>query len=394
MTQKQSAAARERLLRFLIEGQRDITEADARCRMEKLGLTGWQPLCCVAELSLHLDMYPAEKTDALLAAVEETTLRFLSRCGWRVWGYVDSRNSLILLLSADNREMFDALDEHLGRLVEKLMSEEEIVIYAGIGAVTAHAVEIKNSAKDASTCIAYKYSAAGEHVIHIRNLRQLFADTTADHTTAFDRVIGCFLDGNMDRLRVRLTELLALLMAARSREQVIRQVYLELTTQIVHRASDIGVPVAEGQMAEYLRQILEMEESAALRLWFEALCEDFIRAISDKRRESTDNIAAAAKKYIEENFADHDLSQQSVSEHLGLSLGYFGHLFYAQTGQRFVDYLNRYRLARAGELLRESNMRVMDISEATGFNGVNYFNSLFKKHYGLTPKEYRQRKKE
>lgn len=394
MTQKQSAAARERLLRFLIEGRRDITETDARCRMERLGIVGWRPLCCVAELSLHLDMYPAEKTDALLAAVEETTLRFLSRCGWRVWGYVDSRNSLILLLAADSPELFDALDGQLARLVEKLMSEEEIVIYAGIGAVTANAVEIKNSAKDASTCIAYKYSAAGDHVIHIKNIRQMFADTTADHTTAFDRVIGCFLDGNMDKLRIRLTELLELLMAARSRNQVIRQVYLELTTQIVHRASDIGVPIAEGQMAEYLQQILAMDDSAALRCWFEARCEDFIRAIGEKRRESTDNIAAAAKKYIEENYADHDLSQQSVSDYLGLSLGYFGHLFYAQTGQRFVDYLNRYRLAKAGELLRGSSLRVMDISEATGFNGVNYFNSLFKKHYGLTPKEYRQKKEE
>ncbi|MBE6968539.1 MAG: helix-turn-helix transcriptional regulator [Ruminococcaceae bacterium] len=390
MTQKQSAAARERLLRFLIEGRRDITEEDARCRMEKLGFAGWQPLCCVAELSLHLDMYPAERTDELLAQAEETSIRFLSRCGWRVSGYVDSRNSLILLLSADSREPFDALDAQLGKLLERLMTEYGIVIYAGIGEVIANATEIKDSAKDASTCIAYKYSAAGEHVIHIRNIRQLFADTTADHTTAFDRVIGCFLDGNMERLRVRLTELMELLQEAKSRRQVIRQLYLELTTQIVHRASDIGVSIAEGQTAEYLRQILEMDDSGELRRWFEALCEDFIRAINEKRRESSDYIAATAKKYIEENYADHDLSQQSVSEHLGLSLGYFGHLFYAQTGQRFVDYLNRYRLQKAAEMLRGGSERIMVISEATGFNSVNYFNSLFKKHYGMTPKEYRQ----
>lgn len=389
MTQKQSAAARERLLRFLIEGRRDISEEAARCRMEKLGLRGWEPHCCVAELSLHLDMYPAEDTDALLAVVEESAMRFLSRGGWRVWGYVDSRNSLILLLSGGS---FDALDGQLSRLVEKLMSEHGIVIYAGIGETVANVTEIKNSAKDASTCIAYKYSAAGEHVIHIKNIRKLFADTTADHTTAFDRVIGCFLDGNMEKLRKRLSELLALLMAAKSRQQVIRQVYLELTTQIVHRASDIGVRVAEGQMAEYLRQILEMEDAEALRRWFESLCEDFIRAIGEKRRESSDYIAAAAKKYIEENYADHDLSQQSVSDHLGLSLGYFGHLFYAQTGQRFVDYLNRYRLQKAADMLRSGAGRIMDISEATGFNSVNYFNSLFKKHYGQTPREYRQDK--
>lgn len=392
LSQRQTAAARERLLRFLIEGRRDISEEAACCRMEKLGIRGALPLCCVAELSLHLDMYPAEQTDELLAGAEDAALRYLSRCGWRVWGQVDSRNSLILLLSADGREPFDRLDRQLGKLVERLMSEYGVVIYAGIGEVVEKATEIKNSAKDASTCIAYKYSAAGEHVIHIKNIRKMFADTTADHTTAFDRVIGCFLDGDMDKLRTRLTELLGLLMAAKSRQQVVRQVYLELTTQIVHRASDIGVPVAEGQTAEYLREILEMEDDGRMRQWFETLCEDFIRAIGEKRRESSDSIAAAAKKYIDENYADHDLSQQSVSEHLGLSLGYFGHLFHTQTGQRFVDYLNRYRLDKAAQQLRSGSGRIMDISEACGFNSVNYFNSLFKKHYGLTPREYRLKK--
>ena len=385
------ATARERLLRFLVEGRRDLTEQDARCRLSKLGITDWCPWVCVAEVSLHLDMYPAESVDSLLIDIEDAAFRYLRRNGWRVWGYVDSRNSLILLLGSDSQTAFEQLDRMLAKLVEKLMTDSGVVIYAGIGSLVSEATKIKDSAKDAAMCIAYKYSGAGAHVINIRNIRKILADTTADHTTAFDRVIGCFLDGDMDKLRIRLTELLERLTGSNNRNQVTKQVYLELMAQVTHRAADAGIEQEPGKTSENLQHILRAEDLQVLRSWFEDTCEALITQIGQKRQESSSHIAGIARKYVEANYADHTLSQQSVSDHMGLSVGYFGQLFYSQTGQRFVDYLHEYRLEMAKELLLTTNGKIRDISEATGFNSVNYFNSLFKKRFSLTPKEFRSR---
>lgn len=389
MSTVQAAIARERLLHFLVDGRRELTEEDARYRMEKVGLPAKQPVYCVVELSLHLDLFPAEQTDELLICIQDSAFRRLRSSRWSVSGYIDSRNCLILLLGAQSIESFSGLDGALSKLVNKLMTEHGIVIYAGIGRAVPEAVQIKDSAKDASTCIAYKYSAAGEHVINIKDIRKLLADTTADHTTAYDRVIGCFLDGNMEKLRVRLTELLELLAVSRNRQQVIKQVYMELMTQIMHRASDAGVPIVPGQTSAFLHQILLIEDLTALRIWFEEKCQELIAEVTDRHKENTGYIAEAAKQYVQENYADNSISQQSVSDHLGLSVGYFGQLFYSQTGQRFVDYLNNYRLEMAASLLLTTGERIQDISQRAGFNSANYFNTLFKKHYRLTPREYR-----
>ena len=390
MSTIQAVLAQERFLRFLVDGRREITEEDARYRMNQLRLPAQESYFCVVEFSLHLDLYPADQTDALLVCIQESVVRYLNRTGWMVSGYIDSRNSLILLFGGQNKEVFSQLDRVLSKLANKLMTEQKIVIYVGIGSVVSEAVQIKDSAKDASTCIAYKYSAAGEHVINIKDIRRLFADTSADHTTAFDRVIGCFLDGNMEKLRIRLSEPLDLLAISNNQQQVIKQVYLELMAQIMHRASDAGISIASGQTIVYLHQVLQTDDLDLLRSWFEGTCQELIAEIAKRHKEHSGYIAETAMRYVQENYSDNALSQQSVSDHLGLSVGYFGQLFYSQTGQRFVDYLNGYRLEVAASLLATTGEKIQNISQSTGFNSVNYFNTLFKKQYHLTPREYRQ----
>lgn len=381
--------ARERFLRFVVDGQRDTTEADIQCRIEKLEISNWGPLFAVAEISLHMDMYPASYLDSTLLRIEEAVLLFLKNSGWTFWSYIDSRNSLIVILCADEAAAFAGLDASLAKLVQKLMAEFGVVIYAGIGGVVSVATDIRYSAKEANTCIMYKYTAARNNVIHIKNIKQILSNSATDNTTAFDRIIGCFMDGDLQKLNIRLNELLAYLSKSRSSMQIIRQAYLELLTQILHRAADAGIKLDEEQTSEHLQYVLRECDAQQLKNWFLEICSDYIRRMGLKRQESTTHIAEIAKQFVERNYADSSLSQQTVSDHLGLSVGYFGQLFFSQTGQRFVDYLQHHRLEIARKYLLTSNDKIKDISTLVGFTNVNYFNSLFKKYYDITPKEFR-----
>lgn len=74
----------------------------------------------------------------------------------------------------------------------------------------------------------------------------------------------------------------------------------------------------------------------------------------------------AAITYIEEHYAE-DITVSKLSESLHLSSNYVSNLFKSETGLRFVEYLNRYRIRRAKLLLQDPSWKVYEVAEKTGF---------------------------
>ena len=84
-----------------------------------------------------------------------------------------------------------------------------------------------------------------------------------------------------------------------------------------------------------------------------------------------------------------DLSLQSISQALNYSEAYFCKLFKQCFQVNFSAYLNDYRIARAKELLANTDMGVKDVSLACGYADSGYFARVFKRQTGLTPSDYR-----
>ncbi|GAA0790598.1 hypothetical protein GCM10008910_00430 [Faecalicatena orotica] len=64
-------------------------------------------------------------------------------------------------------------------------------------------------------------------------------------------------------------------------------------------------------------------------------------------------------------------------------------LFKKEVGEPITEYLTRYRIEKAKELLKDNTMRLREIAEMVGFNDVSYFSNTFKKVAGMSPTEYR-----
>ena len=56
-----------------------------------------------------------------------------------------------------------------------------------------------------------------------------------------------------------------------------------------------------------------------------------------------------------------------------------------------LAYRNRHRMASAVSLLSDSNLTVKEVSAAVGFRHVSHFCTMFRKHHGMTMREYRAR---
>ncbi len=102
-------------------------------------------------------------------------------------------------------------------------------------------------------------------------------------------------------------------------------------------------------------------------------------------------LASRILRRIESDHADPDLTPEMVAAQIGISKRYLQTLL-AASGTSFVAELNATRLDRAAELLsnpRNLGLPVADVAFRTGFLDPGYFTRLFRKRFGITPREWR-----
>lgn len=90
--------------------------------------------------------------------------------------------------------------------------------------------------------------------------------------------------------------------------------------------------------------------------------------------------------YIMKNFNEKILLEVLAKE-CGMSPNYFCKLFRDVTGETPVEYITTYRLEMASEMLL-AGAKVTDVALDCGFNDLSYFIHIFKKSYGISPKQY------
>ena len=170
-----------------------------------------------------------------------------------------------------------------------------------------------------------------------------------------------------------------------------RRLYFSTLLQGV---SHWGLPDAE---QEYLweggvlgLQCLDEMESAYINL-----CQKLIkRENKDQGYSSAETAVEAVKKYIDNHCEDTSISLKTLAEKAGITPSYLGQVFLKKYGISCVEYTNQVRMEKASQLLLKTNLTIQQISEQVGILNTNYFYTLFKREYGLTPSRYRASKKE
>lgn len=108
------------------------------------------------------------------------------------------------------------------------------------------------------------------------------------------------------------------------------------------------------------------------------------RSMSESRNE-----VAAVKNYIYQHYGE-ELNLEMLAEKVYLSSGYLSFIFKKETGMNLNRFIKVFRMEKAGEFLRDTNMKVAQISEKVGFANVSYFCRSFREYYGCSPESYRK----
>lgn len=95
-------------------------------------------------------------------------------------------------------------------------------------------------------------------------------------------------------------------------------------------------------------------------------------------------------RYIENNYANKDLSISMVSKKFNMNKAYVNKLLYFQFEKNFTEYLNYFRVTKAIELLKSTDKAIEDISYEVGFNNSRSFRRDFNQILEISPSEFRK----
>ena len=131
-----------------------------------------------------------------------------------------------------------------------------------------------------------------------------------------------------------------------------------------------------------------MIRSRILAIW-DILDKNCVRAQKDNDIESRySERLEPVISYIKENYA-YEITLGELAAILPMSEGQFSRVFKQTMKLSPIQYLMRYRILQSCKLLQDTEKKIGEIANLSGFNNISYFNRVFLNTIGCTPKEYR-----
>ncbi|WP_217596851.1 response regulator [Cohnella sp. GbtcB17] len=390
---------REKLLTELLAGA-SMPETALAERMDEYRLRLETGKAC-ALLLVRLDEgFGAAGADALLYeyAVHNIAGEILE-AGYRVWSCKDDYGYLCLLLQAEPgagghsdgvlddlaietaaRELEAKIAEYLKGRVSVLIGgsclfpdeiaeryRQSVSAFRTVPRSERGVVFRAGEARSLSSSLHALYSPPG--------LQQLleagrWADARAKLAAVFEELKSRELDTEEHMLEIVCALTNAFLYIAHLQSKTLA----ELSSDDADLATDPLKLSRSGQAAAWAFRMLDRLEAGSVREFKDAKYQLIVKI----------------HRFIEERIAE-DVSLQTIADHVSLHPVYLSSLYKQETGENMSDYIMRYRMEKAGMLLRTTEIKIYELASCLGFQNPPYFSKLFKSHYGITPQEYRER---
>ncbi|MBR4236489.1 MAG: helix-turn-helix transcriptional regulator [Clostridia bacterium] len=170
---------------------------------------------------------------------------------------------------------------------------------------------------------------------------------------------------------------------------VLNRLRMDATAILMLAFSGMSIPLNAGQVNALLAEE-DIKTTDELLDWFVKQSNRLLRKQQQNAVRKELMLVEKAKKLVVQNPAYH-YTTNSMAQELELSPNYFGQIFKRCEGVSFLEYATAHSLLVAVKLLSDPRMRLNEVSCMVGYSDANYFSRLFKKHYGVTPSEFRNR---
>lgn len=393
---------RDKYISMIVEGSIDEKEIAARIPFFNINLHGECFIIAAAEIdnkSRDNKIFFEHDTEIMRYAVVNIAKEIIEKHA--IGEAIFHGSKLIVIFSLNNslsgddfksgyvfRKVYSVLEE-IRQSVEKYL---KLIVTIGIGNFCDSIHRLKDSYKSALSALEYKLVVGESRIIYIQDLEPKRKDIIAFDDQTEHQLISAIKFGTEKDVDEVIEQIFKVLIQSKASFQDYQLYFIELVAAVSKLCRDFEGDTSGilGISTNLYTDILGFRSFNDVKSWIKGVCIKLMNYIFNSRQRTTQMFFEQAMDYVNRNYSDEGLSIQKVADYLHISQSYLSMIFKKETGDTFLKYLVNVRLNAAIELLKGS-YKTTEIAERIGYPDISYFSYFFKKNYGMSPREYRNK---
>lgn len=372
----------------LIEGRIQEEELEKYLADYQISFEG--PYFCCLVIHTSSSQVPQNMNQLLLSTAVQKLAEERLREKWNSKCFTYLGNTILIAELKNENEVSELTDEcdRFCRYAHRMIGGDVTV---GIGAVCANILELAQSYSSAREAVSYRVVYGVSRAINMKEIApQEMNGFDVSNDAEWSNLFKKIRMGSREEITEAVHGCIEHISFPAKSLQQYHVAIMELVSELYRFAAnnDIGLEDFSGDMRKLYGKLLDMEPDA-LQAWLVEVSLAFHDNLTSARSNTTKSFVLRAKEYVHNNYAEEELSLDSICEVLGVSNSYFSTIFKKETGKSFISYLTDYRMERASRLLIETNEKSYIIARNVGYTDANYFSYVFKRKYGVSPSKYR-----
>ncbi|QGQ99398.1 AraC family transcriptional regulator [Paenibacillus psychroresistens] len=302
--------------------------------------------------------------------------------------YLEKDNYCLIVGTGNEADYYRNAVKAVEEIQKSVKLHLGITISAGIGQLVHNLEDAYLSYNDSLELLLHRFVQGYNSILSKDTIKPNSKNELASMDKSKKRLTDALKLSNMEQVEIELDVIIEEMSGYRHNYIMLNfnQLVLDVLKSVETHIDSIA---EELDFNSVYRELNNMDALADLRTWFMQFCLKINRLIENKRANRKTDMIQGVLDYIANHYVSSEIGIEMLADKAGLSPGYFGKLFSDSIGKTVTEYIIELRMQHSKQLLETTLMPINDIAASVGFSNPAYFTTIYKKHFGITPNQYR-----
>ena len=297
----------------------------------------------------------------------------------------------IVLAGDDFSSLNETAGEFFIKTTQSFQDNFGLPVFISVSGMHKGISRLSDAAEEAEKAFEFRYIAGSKSIVYFNRINK----GDALNSSYYDIAPLIFSLKQADKMMLR-NELNIMLKAAIDRRENARGFISFVCAGLLRSAeetvNDFGGRI-EDVFSDPVNEFNRLSSITTLEKAIEQLnhvLDQIIDYINSFRKTELETRIEKAKEFIHSEYNSRGISLQQVADHVHMNLCYLSEIFRKYTGCTYIEYLTRYRIDKAADLLLNTDYRSYEIADMAGYENATYFSTTFKRVKGVSPTDFRK----